>query len=131
MPTLCRSVDLENKSTQINWVEDMKHLGNTEQSDNTMTKDMTIKRGGFIWKVFFFNQEFHFCNPDIVLNFYKIYACSFYSSSLYDIFVSKLDQLYRTWNKTFSVTRDTHTYMVQVQVTSSKGDAQFQIANFS
>ena len=98
------------------WVEDLKHLGNTFQSDNSMTIDMTLKRAKFIGKIHSINQEFHFCNPDVVMKLYNIYACSFYSSSLYDLFSTKLDQLYKTWNKTvrilYNVPMDTHTYLI-------------------
>lgn len=99
------------------WVEDLKHLGNTVQSDNSMTIDMTVKRANFVGKIHSLNQEFHFCNPDVVMNLYKIYACSFYSSSLYDLFSAKLEQLYKTWNKTvrilYNVPMDTHTYLIE------------------
>ena len=99
------------------WVEDLKHLGNIVQSDNSMTTDITVKRAKFIGKVHSLNQEFYFCNPYVVLNLYKIYACSFYSSSLFDLFSNKMNQLYRTWNKAvrilFNVPIDTHTYLIE------------------
>ena len=98
------------------WVEDLKHLGNTVQSDNSMSIDLTIKRAQFVGKVHSLNQEFHFCSPDVVMNLYKIYACSFYSSSLNDLFSSRLEQLYKTWNKTvqilYRVPMNTHTYLI-------------------
>ena len=99
------------------WVEDLKHLGNSLQSDNSMKIDISVKRAKFIGKVHSLNQEFYFCNPNVVMNLYNIYNCSFYSSSLYDLFSSKLDQLYSTWNKTvrilFQLPLDTHTYLIE------------------
>ena len=99
------------------WVDHLNHLGNVMQCDNSMTNDISIKRAKFIGKVHSLNQEFHFCHPDVVMNLYKIYTCSFYSSSLYDLFSNKLDQLYRTWNKAvrilFDVPMDTHTYLIE------------------
>ena len=99
------------------WVEELKHLGNIVQSDNSMTTDITVKRAKFIGKVHSLNQEFYFCNPYVVMNLYKIYACSFYSSSLFDLFGWKLGQLYRTWNKAvrilFNVPMNTHTYLIE------------------
>ena len=62
------------------WVEKLNHLGNTLQSDNSMKIDITAKRAKFIGKVVSLNQEFHFCNPDVVTKLYNIYACSLYSS---------------------------------------------------
>ena len=51
------------------------------------------------------------------MKLYSIYACSFYSSSLYDLFSKTLDQLYRTWNKSvrilFNVPMDTYTYLIE------------------
>ena len=99
------------------WVESLNHLGNTLQSDNSMNLDLTSKRAKFIGKIHSLNQEFHFCNPNIVMKLYNIYACSFYSSSLYDLFGNKLHQLYRTWNKTvrilYKVPMNTHTYLIE------------------
>ena len=90
---------------------------NIVQSDNSMTADITVKRAKFIGKVHSLNQEFYFCNPYVVMNLYKIYACSFYSSSLFDLFSSKMNQLYRTWNKAvrilFNVPLNTHTYLIE------------------
>ena len=105
------------KGLPLPWVEDLKHLGNTLQSDNSMKIDISVKRGQFIGKVHSLNQEFYFCNPNVVMNLYRIYNCSFYSSSLYDLFSNKLDQLYSTWNKTvrilFNLPLDTHTYLIE------------------
>ena len=99
------------------WVGDLKHLGNTVQSDNSMVIDITVKRAQFIGKIHSLNQEFHFCHPDVVMHLYNIYTCSFYSSSLYDLYCAKLDQLYKTWNKTvrilYNVPMDTHTYLIE------------------
>ena len=99
------------------WVDDLKHLGNTVQSDNSMAIDVTQKRAKFIGKILSLNQEFHFCNPDVVMHLYNIYASSFYSSSLYDLSCVKLDQLYKTWNKTvrilYNVPLDTHSYLIE------------------
>ena len=99
------------------WVENLKHLGNTLQSDNSMKIDISVKRATFIGKVHSLNQEFFFCNPNVVINLYRIYACSFYSSSLYDLFSCKLTRLYTAWNKSvrilFNLPLDTHTYLIE------------------
>ena len=47
------------------WVGQVKHLGNTLQSDNSMKVDMSIKRGKFIGKVNSLLQEFHFADPAV------------------------------------------------------------------
>jgi hypothetical protein len=46
------------------WVESVKHLGNTLECDNSMRKDIRMKKGQFIGKVNSLAQEFHFTSSD-------------------------------------------------------------------
>ena len=41
------------------WVTEVKHLGNTHQSDNKMGTDIAQKRGKLIGKLNALQQEFH------------------------------------------------------------------------
>ena len=45
------------------WVEKLKHLGNTLQNDNSMCRDILLKRGKYIGKVNSLLQYFHYVNP--------------------------------------------------------------------
>ena len=44
------------------WVQQVKHLGNILQCDNSMKIDCTIKRGKFIGKLNSLMQEFYFAD---------------------------------------------------------------------
>ena len=46
--------------TPLEWVDDVNHLGNLLQLDNSFKKDCLIKRGKFISKVHTLMQEFHY-----------------------------------------------------------------------
>ena len=65
------------------FVNDLKHLGNVLQSDNSMPIDCNKKRAIFISKIHSLNQEFYNNNPDVFLKLYNIYCCSFYGSSIW------------------------------------------------
>ena len=64
------------------FVNEIKHLGNVLQSDNSMTKDCNTKRACFISKIHSLNQEFYFSNPKTLIKLYDIYTCSFHGSHL-------------------------------------------------
>ena len=53
------------------WVDEVKHLGNILQSNNSMSKDCTIKRGQFIGKVNALMQELHFVGPSTMQSWKK------------------------------------------------------------
>jgi len=68
------------------YVTEIKHLGNTLQSNGSMTKDVSCKRAKFISKIHSLNQEFHYANTSTVLKLYDIYTCDFYGSNLWDLY---------------------------------------------
>ena len=51
------------RSLPLPFVNDLKHLGNVLQSDNSMTIDCNEKRAIFISKIYSLNQEFYFNSP--------------------------------------------------------------------
>ena len=83
---------------QLPFVHEFKHLGNILQSDNSMTKDCSLKRACFISKVHSLNQEFYFSDPYTLLRLYNIYACSLNGSSLWDLYCINVRKLYSSWN---------------------------------
>ena len=99
------------------WVQQVKHLGNILQCDNSMNIDCTIKRGKFIGKVNSLLQEFHFADSKVKMKLINIYASSFYGSSLWDVFSSTCDKLYKSWNVAvricFGVPVTTHRYLIE------------------
>ena len=78
---------------------------------------MTIKRGKFIGKVNSLLQEFHFSDPSTLTKLTKIYASSFYGSSLWNLTSKDAERLYAAWNVSmrniFRLDRRTHRYLIQ------------------
>ena len=80
------------------YVTEIKHLGNTLQSNGSMTKDVSCKRGKSISKIHSLNQEFHYANTSTVLKLYNIYTCDFYGSNLWDLYSRDVQKLLNSWN---------------------------------
>ena len=102
---------------ELPWVSDIKHLGNILEKDNSMRKDVAVKRGKAIGKINSLFQEFHFAKPSTLIKILNIYAVSFPGSGLWDLFSRDCDRIYRTWNVTIrqalNVPRDTHRYLIE------------------
>ena len=99
------------------YVNQIKHLGNILQCENTMKKDCQFKRSKFISKIHSLNQEFHFASTNVMLKLYDIYACSFYGSSLWNLYSNEAEKLYKSWNIAvrilFRLPFDTHRYLIE------------------
>ena len=99
------------------WVNELNHLGNTLETNNSMNIDCHNKKCKFIGKTHSLMQEFYFSDPDIKMHMIKVYASSFYGSSLWDLFGEKCERLYKTWNITirtiFDVSPYTHRYLIE------------------
>ena len=99
------------------WVSRVKHLGNLLQSDNSMSLDISQKRGKFIGKVNSLMQEFHYADPEIQTKLINVYATSFYGAGTWDIFSKGCEKLYKSWNVTirqvFGLDWATHRYLIE------------------
>ena len=99
------------------WVNDVKHLGNTLQSNNSMKLDCSGKRGKFIGKINSLLQEFHYTSPQVTMNIINMYATSFYGSQLWDLQSPECDRLYKAWNvmvrNVYKLDRCTHKYFIE------------------
>ena len=99
------------------WVSQVKHLGNMLQQDNSMKVDMGQKRGKFIGKMQSLFQEFSYVDPSTFMRIISIFNTSFYGSSLWDLFSTDCEKLYKSWNVTvrqvFNVHRCTHRYLIE------------------
>jgi hypothetical protein len=99
------------------WVNQVKHLGNTLQNDNSMSKDVLQKRGKCIGKINSLMQEFHFTDPAILTKLVNIYATSFYGSGAWNIYSAECEKLYSSWNVAirmiFNLDRCTHRYLIE------------------
>ena len=99
------------------WVDEVKHQGNILENDNSMKRDIAIKRGKFIGKVNSLLQEFHYVSPTMFMTLLNIYAVSFHGSGLWDLYSSACDRLYKSWNvtvrSTWKVPNTTHRYLIE------------------
>ena len=99
------------------WVQQVKHLGNILQSDNSMKIDCTVKRGKFIGKVNSLMQEFYFADSKVKMKLINIFASSFYGSGLWDLSSTTCDRLFKSWNVAvrvcFGVPPTTHRYLIE------------------
>ena len=99
------------------WVQQIKHLGNIMQCDNSMQVDCTMKRGKFIGKVNSLFQGLYFADPCVKMKLMTIYVSSFYGSGLWDLFSPVCDRLYRAWNVAvrvgLNIPATTHRYPVE------------------
>ena len=78
------------------WVEEVKHLGNLLECNNSMKRDISVKRGKFIGKLNSLSQGFFFTSPDTFIKILNIYAVSFYGTGFWDFFST--DRLYKACN---------------------------------
>ena len=62
--------------------------------------DLGQKRGKFIGKVLSLLQELSFVDSDVFVKLLNIYSTSYYWSSLWDIFSTDCERLYKSWNVT-------------------------------
>ena len=99
------------------WVGQVKHLGNLLQSDNSMSVDISQKRGKFVGKVNSLLQEFHYAQPEVITKLVNVYATSFYGSGTWNIFSGDCEKLYKSWNVTirqiFGLSWHTHRYLIE------------------
>ena len=118
-----KSSDRKNvKSFELNgqplkWVPSLKYLGSILQEDNSMELDMDSKRFSFNGKIHSLAQELHFLDPAVKMKIYEIYCQSFYGSNLWNLFGSKCDRIFKSYNvnvrQTFNVPRETHRYLIE------------------
>jgi hypothetical protein len=99
------------------WVHSLKHLGVTLETDNSMSIDISQKRGSFIGKIYSLRQEFHFVKPSVLMKIFSIYTLSFYGSALWNLFSKECKRIYSSYNilvrTTFGLPREAHRYFIE------------------
>ena len=102
---------------RLPWVNHVKHLGHTLQSDNSMSMDVAQKRGAYIGKINSLMQEFHSVTPDVFFKLMNTYALSIYGSNTWDILSADCEKLYASFNVTIrnvlKIDRQTHRYLIE------------------
>lgn len=99
------------------WVSQLKNLGCTIQSNNSMGLDLSLSRCSFNAKVNSILQEFHSCNHEVLMKWIKTYATSFTSALLWDFSSGEFNRLLKSWNVTirevFRLDRRTHRCLIE------------------
>ena len=99
------------------WVNELKHLGCSLQSNNSMGLDISLKRCQYNDKVNSILQEFHSSQPQILLKCITSFATSFTGSQLWDLFSNECERLYKSWNVTirqvFNLDRKTQRSLIE------------------
>ena len=109
-------LNLKLNGDELPWVNEVKHLGNTLENNNSMQRDMSKKKGQFIGKVNSMLQEFHYVHPKVFMKLINVYTASFPGSNLWDLFSSDSERLYKAWNVAvrlaYNVPNTTHRYLI-------------------
>ena len=93
-PTPVKNISLNGNI--LPWVNEIKHLGNTLQANNSMGLDINLKRGAFIGRVNSILQEFHFASPEVLMKCIKCYATSFSGCQLWSLSTNESEKLYQS-----------------------------------
>ena len=85
-----------------------------------MKTDISIKRGRFIGKIHSLNQEFYFASPAVRCKLINLYCCTYYSSSIWNLYSRDCDKLYKSFNVAIricnSVPRNSHRYIIEEMI---------------
>ena len=104
-------------NTPLPYVDKLLHLGNMIQSDNSMKNDISIKRARFIGKANSLYQEFYFSSPEVRCKLLELYCCSYYSSSIWNLYNRECDKLYKSFNVAiricYNIPRNSHKYYIE------------------
>ena len=104
-------------NNELPWVEQIKHVGNMLQCDNSFRADCLIKRGQFIGKIHSLQQEFPTLASHVKMKLIDIYTLSFYGSPLWNLFgpeVAKINKSYNVATRiAFNVNRATRSFLIE------------------
>ena len=100
------------------WVKEAKYLGNfISNIVDGLSKDVRIKRAGFIEKNCEILQEFPFAHPAVKCKINRIYNSSFPGSVLWDLNSRNVNQLVNSWSVAtrymWDLPRDSHRFFME------------------
>ena len=84
-------------NTLVQWANEVKHLGNIVQSSLSDDGDCGLS-SMFIGYVNKLISKFGHLQPDVLINLFNIYCCSFYGSSLWHLHSSDFKSCLTAWN---------------------------------
>ena len=85
-------------NTLVQWANEVKHLGNIVQSSLSDDGDCKFKRSMFIGYVNKLISKFGHLQPDVLINLFNTYCCSFYGPSLWQLHSSGFKSCLIAWN---------------------------------
>ena len=108
------NVDMNN--TLVQWANEVKDLGNNVQSSLSDDRDCRFKRSMFFGYVNKLISKFGHLQPDVLINLFNTYCCSFYGSSLWHLYSSGFKSCLIAWNigtrKVLNIPYRAHTWML-------------------
>ena len=102
---------------KLPWVDQIKHVGNMLECNNTFRSDCLIKRGKFIGKIHSLQQEFPTVASNVKMKLINMFTLSFYGSALWNLFGPKVDKIYKSYNTAtriaYNVDRTTRSFLIE------------------
>ena len=114
-PSKFKRIELD--GNELPWVDSVKHLGHLLQTDNSMRRDIAIKRGAFIGKTNSLLQEFYGTSPSVLFKLLHSFGTNLYGSNLWDLFGKDCEKLYTSYNVAvrhiLNIDRCSHRYILE------------------
>ena len=110
--------DLNLVGSNLPWVNQFKHLGNTITNQNCFTsQDINIKRAACITKNIELNREFHFSTAETKFKINQIYNSHYTGSPLWNLFDAECLQFESSYNRSVKIMYDlplaTHRHLIE------------------
>ena len=83
--------------SQLQWKNEVKHLGNILNSNTDDSSDINYKRGIFYGNVNKLLANFDTIPSNVLDHLYQTYCCSFYGSQLWDLSSKYMDNIFIAW----------------------------------
>ena len=100
---------------QIEWVNQIKHLGNYVDSNKNDSIDCTPKKSIFIGQVNKLCANFGCLQTSVLVCLFKNYWCTFYGSQMWQINSQSISSVCTSWNKgvrrILNLPHDAHTWL--------------------
>jgi hypothetical protein len=100
----------------INWVDQVRHLGNCVSNNLSDDLDCNIKCATFINSVNKLVGNYGNVSQDVLNRLFNVYCCSFYGSQLWDLNSKGSQKCYVSWNKAvrriLKLSNRTHTWLL-------------------
>ena len=101
---------------KIEWVNQIKHLGNYIDRNLNDNIDCTHKKSRFIGQVNKLCANFGYLQMSVLVRLFKTYCCTFYGSQMWQVNSQYINSVCTTWNKgvrrILNLPHDAHTWLL-------------------